>query len=37
VTGSFYIALTATGKAARGGAVVWDSGSCGVSFVVKPG
>jgi hypothetical protein len=37
VTGSFYIALATTGKAPRGGAVVWNSGSCGVSFVVKPG
>jgi hypothetical protein len=37
VTGSLYIALTATGKAPRGGAVVWNGGSCGVAFVVKPG
>jgi hypothetical protein len=37
VTGSFYIALAVTGKAPRGGAVVWNSGSCGVSFIVKPG
>jgi hypothetical protein len=37
VTGSLYIALATTGKAPRGGAVVWNSGSCGVSFVVKPG
>jgi hypothetical protein len=37
VTGSFYIALATTGKAPRGGAVLWNSGSCGVSFVVKPG
>ena len=37
VTGSLYIALAATGKASRGGAVVWNSGSCGVAFVVKPG
>jgi hypothetical protein len=36
-TGSLYIALATTGKAPRGGAVVWNSGSCGVSFVVKPG
>jgi hypothetical protein len=36
-TGSFYIALATTGKAPRGGAVVWNSGSCGVSFIVKPG
>jgi hypothetical protein len=37
VTGSLYIALATTGKAPRGGAVVWNSGSCGVAFVVKPG
>jgi hypothetical protein len=37
VTASLYIALTATGKAPRGGAVVWNGGSCGVAFVVKPG
>jgi hypothetical protein len=36
-TGSFYIALATTGKAPRGGAVTWNSGSCGVTFVVKPG
>lgn len=37
VTASFYITLATTGKAPRGGAVVWNSGSCGVAFVVKPG
>jgi hypothetical protein len=36
-TGSFYVALTTTGKAPRGGGVVWNGGSCGVAFVVKPG
>lgn len=36
-TGSFYIALATTGKAPRGGGIVWRSGSCGVAFVVKPG
>lgn len=37
VTASLYITLATTGKAPRGGGVVWNSGSCGVSFVVKPG
>jgi hypothetical protein len=36
-TASFYIDLATTGKAPRGGGIVWRSGSCGVSFVVKPG
>jgi hypothetical protein len=37
VTASLYITLATTGKAPRGGGVVWNSGSCGVAFVVKPG
>jgi hypothetical protein len=36
-TGSLYIALATTGKAPRGGGLLWRSGSCAVTFVVKPG